>query len=128
MKAETAWRPILEDGLAQRAQETIAAIVEELPQDLSGSEPEDPNPSLAAGDAGLAIFQAYLARTRPGSEHERLASEHLARASAALPDVPLPPALHGGFTGVAWTLQHLQPPEPGPRTRSRASTRLCSNT
>jgi lantibiotic modifying enzyme len=112
MQAETAWHPILEGDLAQRAQETIAAVAEELPLAMFGSEPEDPDPSLATGDAGLAIFQAYLARPRPSSEHERLASEHLAWASAALADVLLPPALHEGFTGVAWTLQHLQPPEP----------------
>jgi lantibiotic biosynthesis protein len=112
MKAETAWRPILEGDLAQRAQETIAAVAEELPHAVSISAPEAPDPSLATGDAGPAIFHAYLARTRPGSGHARLASAHLARAGATLADVPLPPALHEGFTGVAWALQHLQPPEP----------------
>src|SRR5581483_10514396 len=74
--------------------------------------------SLAAGSAGEAIFFTYLAEALSICPPARAAAEEAARcravadarlehAIAAVAETVLTKSLYGGFTGVAWTLEHL---------------------
>jgi lantibiotic biosynthesis protein len=92
-----AWRPILEGELAERARAVIAAISDDVPRHPL----RDPY-SLPNGAAGVALYYAYA-----GDEDR--ATEYLERAVDALAQSRALPWLHGGFTGVAWTLGHLVP-------------------
>ena len=94
-----AWQPLLEGDLAARARDAVRAIAEDIPRVA----PTDPG--LPSGQAGLAVFYAYLSYADEGSED--VAQDYLVRAADAIADVPLPPALHGGFSGVAWAVEHL---------------------
>jgi lantibiotic modifying enzyme len=64
--------------------------------------------SLAAGNAGLALFFGYAARALGNEEHEGLAAACLGRAVEALAARPMGFGLYGGFAGIAWAVEHLQ--------------------
>ena len=106
------WRPILPPGTAERA----LAAVEEIAADLrrfSGGE-DGPRAEwlrsgsgLAGGDAGLALFFSYLDQARPGEGHDETALGFLERSIESTGELQAPPGLYGGFSGVAWTLEHL---------------------
>lgn len=85
------WRPLLEGELAARAEDALRAIGNELP--------EPPYPSVG-GKAGVALFYAYLGDTGR-------ADAILERAVDALATTPMRPSLFGGYTGLAWTAEHL---------------------
>ena len=92
------WQPILVGDSKRRAVATIAAIAAHL------SRPrwrKLGDPSLAGGQAGLALFFAYLARTRPGQGHEDTAIRFLHDAVAAASTCPVQKSLYGGVTGIA---------------------------
>jgi hypothetical protein len=73
-----------------------------------------PGPSLAGGSAGGALFFAYRSRARlqepEAAGDSAAAAALLERATESLAAVPLPPDLYGGFSGVAWTAEHLYAP------------------
>jgi lantibiotic modifying enzyme len=85
------WRPLLEGDLAARASDAVRAISEELP------EPAYPS---VGGKAGVALFYGYL------GDAER-ADELMDRTIDGLAAIPMRPAWHGGFTGIAWSAEHL---------------------
>lgn len=116
------WLPLLTGDLAAQAREAIAEIAVVLP----GSPPWMPGPldaegetawcaSLAAGDAGRALFYAYLAlhQERTGVEMDvradpaETALELLDRATDAAAATPMNESLFSGFPGVAWVTDHL---------------------
>jgi lantibiotic biosynthesis protein len=69
------------------------------------------HPSLGGGAAGGALFFAYRSRARSdGDSDSTAAATLLDRAIEELATVPLPPDLYGGFSGVAWTVEHLCSP------------------
>jgi hypothetical protein len=98
----------------------------------------DNGPSLAGGSAGEALFFAYRARSTPsrrtpgdgrpqlaetdgtdgadgtdgtdGADDLDRAAALLERSTSALATIPLSPDLYGGFSGVAWTAEHLYGP------------------
>jgi lantibiotic biosynthesis protein len=94
-----AWRAILDGELAARAVEAVDAIAEAIPRFAAD------RPDLPGGDAGLALFYAYLARAGRGGEDA--AAFHLERAADALAEVALPADFHGGYSGVAWAIAHV---------------------
>jgi hypothetical protein len=63
--------------------------------------------SLADGPAGTALFYHYLDQARPGRGYDEMALEHLEAAIAATAELVASPGLYGGFSGVAWALEHL---------------------
>jgi len=65
------------------------------------------SPGLAGGESGLALFFSYLDQARPGEGYDELAMELLERTISATAENPLMPSLYSGFSGVAWTLEHL---------------------
>jgi len=96
------WRPVLggparEEALAA-ARDIAAALAEPA---------ESARPSLAGGDAGEALFLAYLARALPDGGYRDLALARLERAVEALASEALEPSLCDGFAGVAWAASHV---------------------
>lgn len=96
-----AWRPLLDRGDAERAWTAIRDVAEALEHAACD------DPGLPDGSAGLAVFFAYLGAATGEERWGESAHRFLDHAIDALAERPLPPPLHGGFTGIAWTLEHL---------------------
>ncbi len=102
--APGAWSPLVEGEAAARAR----AAAEAIARDLSGAPRAAPGPSLSGGQAGLALFFAYLEGSLGQAGAGELAQRHLERAIDDLAELPAPAAgLYGGFAGVAWVTEHL---------------------
>jgi hypothetical protein len=103
---QRSWQPILEGSARDVALEAARAIATAL---VAPSRPASaPSASLSGGDAGEALFFAYLAQAFPGEGHEEVAAGRLDRAIAALAEDSPGPSLCSGFAGVAWATAHLQ--------------------
>lgn len=102
------WQPILSGELAERARRAVRDIEQDLSQraDLLVRDP-----SLSSGSAGLALFYAYLSQLDKTSRSEDKALDWLERAITEMCRRSLSPALHGGFSGIAWTLAHVSTAE-----------------
>lgn len=99
------WAPVLPEGLRDRAQDALQAILGSLPR------PDDPRPgpSLARGHAGIALLHGYAYLASPSEQgFLDLSQQHLKRAVEALATTHSNPWLFTGFSGVAWTVDHLQ--------------------
>ena len=110
---QSAWSPILTAEAADRALRVVDDIAADLRKTLDEPRPETPTwhrrgPSLAGGDAGIAFFFAYLDRARPDQGYDDIAMELLERAIDTTGEVQAPPGFYSGFSGVAWTLEHLR--------------------
>jgi len=97
------WRPILDGALAERARTSIDDIVNALPDPSYAG---IANPSLAGGNAGLALLCGYLALT--GYDDEENAVHFLEKAIQAVSTDQVGPTFYGGFAGIAWVAEHLQ--------------------
>jgi class I lanthipeptide synthase len=119
---DSSWLPLLAGGLAARAREAvveIASVLSEAPAWMPGpldAEGETAwRASLAAGDAGRALFYAYLAfhLARTGEElaggidPAETAVALLDSATDAVAAAPMSESLFSGFPGVAWVTDHL---------------------
>jgi hypothetical protein len=105
------WQPLLEDGLKDRAMESIATVLDALStreRDLDGV------PSLAGGTTGLAVLHGYAAQAEHGQDHAAEAIRCLLRAMVAMAGQPGDASLYSGLTGVGWSLAHFQGRLPGP--------------
>jgi lantibiotic modifying enzyme len=101
------WSPVLTNHLQHDAEQALLDIAQSIPQ------PGTTNACLAGGDAGFALFHAYFAKSTSithadPTRHEELMFAHLQAALDALPTLAGQPDLIGGFTGIAWTINHLQ--------------------
>ena len=65
------WQPILERSACEAALEAACAIATALTAPSRAA--SAPSASLASGDAGEALFFAYLAQAFPGEGHEDVA-------------------------------------------------------
>lgn len=106
--AENTWQPIVVDGpRADAVHDALRAIARDLrPEPLLATGWRS-SPGLPGGCAGLALLYGYLARTDFEPSMISVCEEWIERAINGLAEVPLTAALHGGFTGVAWTNEHL---------------------
>lgn len=95
------WTSLLDGALAVRALEALEAIALALPE-------RNNHPGLAGGEAGSALFYRYLSQAQPNREWEARAMTHLDQAVTALGEGVLGPTFYSGFTGIAWTMDHLQ--------------------
>ncbi|HEX4494200.1 MAG TPA: lanthionine synthetase C family protein [Thermoanaerobaculia bacterium] len=109
MTTRPAWSPILDGALAVRADAAITAVAAAVKG--TSLPPRHTGAPLAAGEAGIALFYAYLDRARPGAGHGETAEGWLDRAFDVLVSSAQSPSLFGGFTGVAWVAEHLREPE-----------------
>jgi lantibiotic biosynthesis protein len=99
---------LIPNELRAPALEALLDITHTLPPPGSGTV----GPSLAGGEAGFALFRAYLARSgllaqRESRGQEEMAFAHLQSATDQLASIARQPDLFSGFAGVAWAAQHL---------------------
>lgn len=104
------WRPIADPETSRRCWSLIEEIERCLVEHISS--PNDPwrvpGPLLAGGEAGLALFFAYLGAARQDSEEAtNLALEALGRSVRTLAEPHHLPNLYDGFCGVGWVVEHL---------------------
>jgi hypothetical protein len=115
MRLMKSWQPLLTGSLAERARQVvdeIAAALAPAPP-LAAADANLLSPTLAGGTAGAALFFAYRAGRGdgPGAAGDSdAAAVLLERSTDALATMPLAPDLYGGFSGVAWTAEHLYGP------------------
>lgn len=106
------WRPLLEGDLAAQSWEAVRAIAQALESWSPDGEPAEgqrDRASIGGGAAGRALFHGYLAQAGgPGAEHHSEQAEQLLdEAVEILATTPMPAGLYSGFSGVAWTAEHL---------------------
>lgn len=113
------WVPVLPAASGELAEKVEAALDEIAaalaPEAGAGAETAGAAPppartrdtSLADGPAGRALFFHYLDQARPGRGYDEMALAHLEKAIAATAELATSPGLYGGFSGVAWALEHL---------------------
>jgi len=90
------WPSILDGSAREQALEAVAAIA----ADLRDAQSE-------GAWADRATFFAYRHRAVGDQADARLAEALLDRAMDEVAEVPMTPALFGGFVGTAWTVAHL---------------------
>ena len=103
--ANRPWQPLLESddaAAAWQAIEDLAAALETWPADL------DLPPTLGSGAAGLALFYTYLAEATTEERWADVAAGYLDRMIDSVSRMAAWPSLYSGFTGAAWTLEHLK--------------------
>src|SRR6185369_5885061 len=115
MSTETpsTWSPILSPEASDRALRVAEEIAADVRKSAEEQHEESPTwlrrgPSLAGGDAGEAYFFTYLDQVRPGEGYDDVAMTLLERSIEATGSLQAPPGLYSGFSGVAWTLEHLR--------------------
>ena|SRR5579864_369807 len=124
---------VLDGDLAERVNRALDDIAGSLAQAAPAScEPWSRLPAdLADGPAGLALFFHYLDQARPGMGHDDRALAYLDAAIEAVAEATRAPALYTGFSGVAWTVEHLtgrllEPPAPGETDTGAAVARVLA--
>ncbi len=108
----TCWRPILSGTTAQQALLAVDAIAESIPSSAPLTGERDP--SLANGQAGLALLYTWLAQARGMPQADVLAWHYLDQAIEAVSTQAMDASLYGGFPGVAWAIElvdHLLDPD-----------------
>ena len=100
------WRVLCQDEL----RDDIELLLNEIGQALRTIQEAG---DLASGSAGLAVFYAYMALAQPGKGWEEDAERYLDQAVSSLTEGVQRPHLYGGFTGIAWAIEHLQSRIPG---------------
>lgn len=98
IETQPCWQPLLTGEDAQRALQAAGAIVAAM----APSSPEEDDPSLAAGQAGLAIMDAWAFRAGVDTGAAARAWKRLNEAFDTVAAQPLDASFFGGFTGVAW--------------------------
>ncbi len=101
------WTPILHGVIRSDAIASIQAVSSAL-RTAELARPH--HASLASGAAGVALFYAFLSEAQPDLDESsaNLAFEFMSRSVQALTSEHQTPRFYGGFTGVAWALEHLQ--------------------
>jgi lantibiotic modifying enzyme len=99
------WEPIIDADASRDCWSTIADIERALVEDS----PNDGyvNPGIAGGDAGVALFFAYLHAAAGNEAAADFAFETLDRSMSALSEHRLLPTLYSGFFGIGWVVSHL---------------------
>jgi lantibiotic modifying enzyme len=99
--------PVLTGDLETEALAAVEAIASTL---LQPDSVDVHRFSLSSGSAGVALFFSYLSFARPddGNRHADRAVQLLSRSVDALATQSQVPSLYGGFTGIAWAVEHLQ--------------------
>jgi hypothetical protein len=98
--APESWRPILSGATAQQALQAVDAIAESITSITSL--PGERDPSLARGQAGLALLYTWMARTRRTPQADVLAWQCLDEAIEMVSKQAMNASFWGGFPGVAW--------------------------
>jgi lantibiotic biosynthesis protein len=97
------WFPLVSGSTRQRALQVVDAIAESVIPVAPG----EGNPSLAGGQAGLAVFYAWLAHGGRSPRAQDLAWQCLDRATEAVATEAMGSSFWEGFAGIAWTAELL---------------------
>ena len=95
------WRPLLPGSTRRRALRTVDAIAESIAPLAS----EERDPSLAGGQAGLAVLYAWLAEAGRTPQARDLAWQCLDRAIEGMATDALGSSFWEGFPGIAWAAE-----------------------
>jgi hypothetical protein len=104
------WQPITDPVTSRRCWNVVEEIERCLSQRLSPDaigERTARNPALASGEAGVALFYAYLDAARQGSDAADRALDAFDRSVDVLGESRPAAALYGGFCGTGWVAEHL---------------------
>lgn len=103
------WEPIADAATCRGCWDAIAGVERALRERVAGDATgaRAPDPGLANGKLGPALFFAYLDAARPGSDSGERALELVGECLEALAGMDLSPSLYSGFCGVGWVLEHL---------------------
>lgn len=101
------WRSIITGDLSNQITLVIQEIAQAINKSLSSSLGNNSqiSPSMKAE---LAIFYAYLAKAFSHTEYDEIALALLSEAMDGVAESRMALWLYGGFTGVGWTIAHLQ--------------------
>lgn len=103
-----AWEAILPPSLRERALAAVADIAQNLQLLFQSSRSGSLGPSLRGGLAGLSLFFAYRERGLATGSDVKMATELLDRSMTEIDTVSTDVGLFNGFTGIAWTVEHLK--------------------
>jgi lantibiotic modifying enzyme len=105
------WQPITDPETGRRCWRVIEDIERRLVDHVSSRDASGArmvrSPGLASGEAGLALFFAYLGAVHQDSDVTDRALEALDRSVEMLGKSHLLPSLYSGFCGVGWLVEHL---------------------
>lgn len=105
------WRPLLGGELADRAWNAVsvlgAALAEDGTRPSAAADTGPADPTLATGEAGIALFLAQLAHARADDRLAHAARRRCGRMIAGVPRARFHPGLFSGLLGVAWTLGQI---------------------
>src|SRR5262249_17561126 len=104
-EASGRWPPLLVGVDRDQAIQLVRSIALDLEASLPSVARD---PSLAGGQAGVALFFAYLALCLDDDRAFDLAARLTEEAYRAATEDPSEPSLYGGLAGVGWTLAHLE--------------------
>ncbi len=99
------WQPLMDAATSRECWIAIEDIERCLIAYFGDDEKRDA--VLASGDAGIALFFAYLDAVRPGADSDERALESLARSLHTVTRMYPLPGFYVGFSGVAWVVEHL---------------------
>lgn len=109
------WSPILEGESEKQCWKCIHDIASalETPSDewipaSLGNDSQQLAASLANGAPGPALFFTYLFQETTERGYLDLAFEYLNISIEVVAGMPMSPDLYGGFSGVAWTIEHIR--------------------
>lgn len=103
-------------------EERIGAVLSSIVKELSSgiqrfySQLGSPPPvfgNLATGTAGIAVLFAYLSKSKSPCVSPSIALGYLDNAIAQIEEKPMPPALYGGYAGIAWATSRIASLLPG---------------
>ncbi len=104
MASNVRYAPLLRGKGAVAARDALAELSTRYlrlrPTDVAGA-------SLADGLSGLALVHVALERVLPGKGHSERAQGALEASIGRLGKETFGPDLYGGFTGIAWVIDHL---------------------
>lgn len=89
-------------------QEKIRTIAHSVYEDGNTTGATAKESGLLTGNAGIALFFAYLTLACPDGPYEEMTQEYLDKMSDALADQQLSHHLSGGIAGIAFVFQHLR--------------------
>src|SRR5215471_17309519 len=108
------WRPLVVQDRAgavwDSLREMVAALgpaLEEFKQRHKGGTEPSYGGSLGSEAAGISLFLAYLKASGVMPECWDLGRQYLDFAVEMLSEESMEVSLHGGFTGIAWIVQHI---------------------
>lgn len=108
MSQNSPWRPILHGKDAEAALSVVREIGDVLSTYDIAEHPTHGVADLYSGYAGVALLYAYLDACFPDDGYREYCLTALDRSLADIDRLLSVPDLFGGFTGVVWTVAHLE--------------------